>query len=175
MQFRGVPGLFDFEIGHGGGRMVDGKWEKCKGTEVTVRADHIIEEFVKGLGDGTTKPMPTTGYLWYPLTPSPLLVYNVGNGELPMPDFDGYQLDQVNKMLVIPAEMPGQSDAVNLSFLRFKGISSPEGVTFGIKTVMSPSMMDSLTVRIGKACRQLCRDYIVPTSRRLMIVTEGKE
>jgi len=156
----GKPGLFEFAIGHGG--------KGCKGTEITIKADPVIEDFVRDLGDGTVRPLQA-GYAWYPINPIPAEIYTFGNGELPAPDFDTYQMDAVNKGLVL------EGDAVNLSFLRFKGIGSPLGVTFGIKAVYSPSLMESLKTRIGKACRQLCRDYIVPVTMRLVIVNKDTE
>src|SRR5438093_4105185 len=126
MDYRGAVGMFDFTIGHGG--------RNCKGTEIRVQVDPIIEEFIKGLGDGSTKPLQLGG-LWYPLGNDKLEVYTFGNGALPAPELDGYTLDMVNKSLLIDGEqrlnenghaIPSLSpgDIVNLSFLRLKGISS---------------------------------------------------
>ena len=175
MQFRGTSGMFDFAIGHGG--------RASKGTEITIKVDPVIEEFVRGLGDGTSRLLQS-GSLWYSIDPEKTEAYAFGNGEIPAPEFDGYALDMLNKPFVVESQNQGPQqpggniyaqtpgDVVNLSFLRLKGIGSNQGVKFGMRLIYSPSAMDHIKARVGRACRQLCRDYIVPVQMRLVIVNE---
>ena len=178
MYKRGTPGMFEFTIGHGG--------RSCKGTEIHVKVDPVIEDFIKNLGDGSTKTLGGT-QLWYGIAPEKPELYMFGNGELPAPSFEGYALNAVGKPLLIesapqmlPNGMPAPSitpgDIVNLSFLRFKGISGEDGIRFGLKLPYSAGpdggMMAHIKMRIGRACSQLCRDFIVPVQMRLVIINE---
>lgn len=152
----GTP-LFTFHISHGRG----------KGTQLYVKTDPMIEEFIRGLGDGSTTAFPV-GYAFFPIEPETPQVYRVGNGELKLPEFSEFALGNWRSGFLLDDEK-----TVNLTFLQIKGVS--EGIRIGVRSVLSVTGMEELKVRLGRACRALCRDYIVPVTMKIVIVPESIE
>lgn len=145
--------LLSFKLTHGPG---------VKGTKVWVKVDPMVEQFVKSLGDGTYKELPAGLGIMGPLTEDKLEYCSWGNGEFAVPPLSGYTLDGIRHGLIM------DGDQVNLSFLRFKGIS--EGLYFGLRTLYSFSAMKDIKHKVSQAYREFCRDYIVPSSVRVIIV-----
>ena len=126
-----------------------------RGLEIWVKSVPQIEEFVKGLGDGSTDYTNAYDGEWFPIDlNNPPKVYQLSQ-PLSAP---GYNLNLVGSAL----KSGKDPKSVNLSFLRLVGIGSPEGVRFGLNGPFSPAYGRTLFAEINAAVRSFILDYIVP-------------
>jgi hypothetical protein len=135
------------------------------GLKITVQADPKVEAFMASLGDGKTHTLATYGRGWQPPTiEAQLEVYDVhGGGAIPDKE---YTISAVGSGLVV-------NDLANLSFLRFKGLGSPEGVTFVIPGPFSRAYLKPTSDQLLTAIKHFLKDYVVPTSVLLKVTSQG--
>lgn len=99
------------------------------------------------------------GKRWLPIGDEKLNVYSIGQ-ELDTPYFTFNAIGQ---------GFLARNGEVNLSFLRFKGISGPEGVKFVIVGPMGTSDARAMCGRIGPIAKQFFTDNIAPFNINLRI------
>jgi len=138
----------------------DGRPICSTGLSVSVKVHPAIEQFIKGLGNGNVKSAELYDKEWVPVRDEPgLEIYHcnpfLGNG---------FRLD-------IPgSKLEDEHGNINLSFLRIKGISLDEGVTFGVRGVYSLEKMQQLREKIARTVQGLYRDYIKTSELNVTIV-----
>ncbi|HVI40367.1 MAG TPA: hypothetical protein VM577_06880 [Anaerovoracaceae bacterium] len=138
-----------------------------KGLAFYVKADPRVEEFFAGIGNGIKDPLEAYGRDWYPLGDKGIEVYNLGNAKIPTANplqNPRYTVSNPTEGLVLP-----KTAAVNISFLRFVGVGSPDGVTFGISGPYSKDYIRDIQKVMAQEIRNLIRDYIVPVNLNLRI------
>lgn len=137
---------------------------KLKGLEIWVRVDPRVEEFVKTLGEGDegTEVLETYGKSWVSGDPNKPIKVTRLNREI---NNANYNLDSVGTSLVQSRSGP------NISFLRFVGVGTPEGVKFIITGPVSRDYIRSIRENVLVAARQLFRDYIAPVHINLRITS----
>lgn len=143
------------ESGYGG--MLDGVHLRLRrspdGLVVNISAVKEVEDFIRGLGNGELSELSQFGGLWFNPTDQPIMVYNLEQN-IKVPDFT---LANIGEPLA--NEQIGRA---NLSFLRFKGISEPGGVSVGIRGPMSRSGIRGLGPLLSRAANRLVDEYIAP-------------
>lgn len=123
------------------------------GTKIWVRVDPSIEAFVQTLNGGDATPEPLTDYGgWQAMEGETLMLHKF---IVPLQSKE-YTIGSVGTTL-LPSKVDGP---MNLSFLRFVGISKPAGVTFFIPGPCTPDFMKRIYVAVAKGIRQLVYDYI---------------
>ena len=136
------------------------------GLEVEVRAHEKVEQFMRGMGDGTTAHITLYGRDWVEVDPLyPLLIYNHD------------QLIHHNVGASFTILEPGrpllnEDEVVNLSFLRIQGISGAGGIRFGVKSVYGTPFRRQLRNRVGEEFRKLVLDHIKPVKITLIISSQ---
>lgn len=142
------------------------------GIGVHVKTSPEFEEFIRSLGDGNTQtltaactlPYGETVKKWTPVDGQPELeLYNIQleycetvmAGQRARLDMPGYPLEVDGNLGYIPN--------ANVSFLRLKGIGSPDGVKFVVMgTVISkPGFLD-LRDRVIRIIKRINSDYVSP-------------
>lgn len=156
------------------------------GLRLTIKARPEIEALMSNLAKDKKIGTDAYGDLWYNCVnpDEPLEVYAVD------PDLSGsgYTLNQVGQPLLVTPTVPrvrnaiaGLGDAVrvdgeiaNISFLKLVGISRDTGVTLGLSGAYSSDyVMNRLKPMFSKAITTFLRDYIVPTTFNLHIISKG--
>lgn len=137
---------------------------KATGLEIWTRADPRVESFMESLSeeDRTPDALEVYGKQWLPIDPEhPILVRRLMK-EIESPI---YTINAVCLPLT-SSRAPG-----NVSFLRFVGVGSAEGVRFRIVGPISRDAIRTMKDNILSASRQLFRDYIVPTYINLRVTS----
>jgi hypothetical protein len=99
------------------------------------------------------------GNKWIPVGDEKISVYYIGE----QLDTNHVTFNAVGQGLI------ARNGEMNLSFLRFKGISSPEGVKFVIVGPMGMSDARSMNGRVGAAAKQFFAEYLAPMSINLRV------
>lgn len=142
-----------------------------RGMRIDVRAHPLVEEFMQSLGGGKKielTEMPR--HLW--------------TGVDDINSLGVYRMDTALRndgisMRTFRIDTPGygiidEDDIVNLSFLRFVGVSAPEGISFiSTRDVYPVSYRRQLRTKIGNAFRDFCRDYIKQV--KITLIMTGQE
>jgi hypothetical protein len=160
---------FSIEIKRGA---IRSKSRGSVGLIVTVKAAPEVEEFIASSGDNQAIDIANYGDGWVPMGDKPLSVYHVSKGLEAIRN--PYSLAHVaNSQLIISAARRDGLDfdqIANLGVLRLAGISSPDGVTFGVTGVFSKGyakkVADLLTAQAGS----FINDYVVPIRISLSVV-----
>lgn len=138
------------------------------GILVHARMTPELEEFFKNLGSGETHPPEAyNGFgsvKWRPGAGKPLEIWAINNENAEALSMgQKFRLDTVNQPLEVDASL-GYVSNVNLSFLRMKGISSPEGIKFVVAGgVVSKSGLYDLRDKIVRHVKFLYAEFIRPT------------
>lgn len=136
-----------------------------QGLEVYIKTLPQIEAFMKGLGDGRASALNAYGRSWIPTKGgTPLEVYGLDK-TLSNP---GFTIDGICEPLK-PEKGIGK---LNLSFLRFAGIGSPQGVRFIITGPFSRTFVHTVKDDILVQISTLIKDYIVPVHLILRISSQ---
>lgn len=133
---------------------------RSNGLEIWAKADPRVEQFTSSLGDGITDDLEAYGRNWFGTNPEkPIKVYrsnkSVKSGV--------YTIEAVAGAFTI--EPP-----VNLSFLRFQGLS--EGIGFVVSTPFRTDTIKEIYRNILVASRTFIRDYISPVEVILRISSQ---
>lgn len=133
------------------------------GIKVTVKAHPAVEEHFAAQS-GELLSVTEFGREW--TSKSALQVYHVvaDPGVVTGPS-GRYQIATVGRALV-------NDEVVNLSFLRLRGISEENGVTFYLKGAYSWPYVQKLAQRIVQAGRQFYMDYLKPGDITVTISTQ---
>lgn len=147
-----------------------------EGLSLTVYATPLIEEAIRGLGNGTTQPLELYGREWrvqkaedlqealvYHLSESNNLMGVQGNGSGLL-----YRLDQPGRALI--DHHSHDYPITNLSFLRLGKISREGGVTFSIDGVHSLDGIKSMNESIKRASREFCVNFLKPVNMSTTIL-----
>lgn len=137
-----------------------------RGLEMWVKGQPEIEEFFKGLSRGRTQPMSLYGRDWFhPDDSKDIRVYDLDESRVTVGT--GYLLNKVAESLE-----DGRTNKVNLSFLRFEGISSPEGIKFIVAGPYSKDYSTTIADKLIKQSSQMIKDFIVPVHISLRITSQ---
>lgn len=158
--------VMETEIMHGGeGVLLMGIAQKKDSVILSLKAHPVVETFFREVsGDKTDQVAARGGGYWYGVEDKDLRIYKVGPG-----GFNGanYSLDNEGYQLMVDNGLGPQT--VNLSFLRLKGISGPNGVKLGVFGVMSLSSRRHLKDMVKAGVSRFVRDYLVPVTIELDI------
>lgn len=137
------------------------------GYQVSVTANIAVEEFFRGLGDGSVQLADTWSRGWLPIPKDgpPVTVYNLGQ---PIRS-DDYRIDRPGAPLILP-----ETNEVNLSFLRIPGISDGM-VTFGVRGVIAFDQLRDVKSRVQSALGQFYKSYVRPVSLSVRVSTSSEE
>ena len=138
------------------------------GLELFVRADPRIEEFMTSLSGGKKDGIDLYGKSWFPVGGKEIQVYRL---ETELPNLEETPRNYVLSHPAEDLEFP-RNDQVNLSFLRFVGIGSPEGIRFGITGPFSKEYVRKLSSTILTEVRNLVKEFIVPIHINLRISSQ---
>lgn len=135
---------------------------KSKGTELWVRTDPRVEEFIRSLAEGEEvyDSLDHYGSNWR-VVDKPISVFRL-NREI---DTQSYVLSLIGGSLV------NTRGGVNISFLRFVGVGTPEGVRFSVTGPINRDYIRTIKDNILTGSRQLFRDYIVPVHINLRVTS----
>jgi hypothetical protein len=132
-----------------------------------VKAHSSIEDFFQTLSQGEREPVTLHGRWWRPLGEDPLPpVY-----QLLTPIYGrNYALGGVGQDLTTGArnrglggdDYGGGEPAINISFLRFVGISEGEGVAFAIPTVQTMEATQGLSQQLRESIKSFYIDLLKP-------------
>ena len=135
-----------------------------KGLTVWVKTVPEVEEFIRNSSHGNKDAMEMYGRGW---VANDLQVYRL---DKPMGAVSGnYNLTKVSE----PMEGAPLGGGVNLSFLRFVGISNPLGVEFLIPEPFSQPYVTRISHQIVLECKHFVKDYIVPMEINLRISSQS--
>lgn len=131
-----------------------------KGLRVSIRADEVMEEIFKEWGGEGALQMPQHGRYWEPLDgPLPgLYPLNIliDNGRvLQTPSGRMYDLTMTGLPLM-------DDRGVHLGFLRLKGISDVNGVSFVVKGVFSREVVRDTSQAIKECVQHFFLNFIKP-------------
>jgi len=137
-----------------------------------LRAHAIVEDFFKGQSTKEDLVSAVGNGYWYKVGDPDGKIYRLA-GPRGSYTGNGYTLDYpgyfgTNEDLGLP------HNCVNLSFLRMKGISEPDGVKLGIKGVMSLSARRELRDSVKTAMGKFVRDYLIPVTLELEIRVDDR-
>ena len=152
----------------------------ASGLMIGARTVPAIEDFMRGLGDGSAVDVRAAGRLWVPLCGDTLMAYAMTTG-FPGENSHEFELTQLGKPIInnynskdgglLSLPLHAGSTA-NLSFLRLVGISEGEGVTFGVKGVYSLDFIRSMRDQVLDACRKFYVTYLKPIDFCVQISTQ---
>lgn len=141
-----------------------------KGLSITIRTTTAIEEFVRGLGDGSLLDIRTMGRFWVPSgKEDSLKVYQIAS-QMTETYNNRYRLDQPGQPLY--AFNDSGSGYANLSFLRLAGISEDSGVTFYIKGVYTMESIKSMRDHTLEAVRNFYISYLKPIDYSIQVISQ---
>lgn len=130
------------------------------GLEIAVKAEPRVEDIIKSMAAGEgTDPLEAYGTEWVSAPGSEIHVYS-------------FTKDVTSMDYTIATIGHGFFDKlgkVNLAFLRFKGISKPEGIRFCVSGPVSRQHARDIGAKIVQASRIFVRDYVVPFNIGLRI------
>lgn len=130
------------------------------GLEIVVKAEPRVEDIIKSMSIGGYDDLEAYGTEWVSVGKDPVKVTQISK-DVPSTDYTintighGFISDKFGK--------------VNLSFLRFKGISGPEGVRFCVSGPVSRQHARDIGSKVVQAARMFVRDYVVPFNIGLRI------
>lgn len=123
-----------------------------RGITVHVKAHQIVESFMSAISHGKIRQLGDLDNTWASAQPEqPLQIYNI-NYNLATQD---YQLNLAGGDLF-------QGNVLNLSFLKLKGISDEDGVTFNLTTPINRDQFKRLEGMLLNATTNFYRDFIKP-------------
>lgn len=133
------------------------------GLSITIWAVPEVEEFMRRVGNGETVAVSSIGRHWVSPTGEALYAYAMPLlSELLHTDEGApITLDRLGCPL-LENITGGKYETINLSFLRLRGISDGQGVTFGVRGVYSLGHLRKLLDRINGATRKFYVDYMRP-------------
>jgi hypothetical protein len=133
-----------------------------KGLEISIKVDPSIEGFMKTMSNGVSENLSAYGMEWITCNnEDPLRLYTLKK-DLVSPTY----------FLGAPDNFRARDNRINLGFLRFVGIGSPQGIKFIVTTPMETSYIKNLSSRFLTETRAFARDYIVPVHVILRISSQ---
>jgi hypothetical protein len=140
------------------------------GMRMHVKARPELETFMQQLSGGQKCPTNSYSEAWTSQNAKELEVYLI---DKPL-GAGNYTLEHVCGDPVVQNRVPrtgATEDKINLSFLKLVGISSDEGLTFGISGIFSADVCNRLKLELNGALRQFLTDYVVPVNINLQVVS----
>lgn len=149
--------------------------KKNVGLTINIKAHPDLEAYMANLSGGRKVLVEAVADMWESMNGKPLEVYDVGRnfpsktynmeavGLAPLPQFAEGRLKERLDLEDIP----------NLSFLKLVGISGPDGITVGITGPYSMGYLNKFKAAWQAAAVQFLRDYIVPITFNLSIVSKN--
>lgn len=133
-----------------------------KGIEIWVRTIPKVEEFIKMLAgdDEETDLLSLYTKGWFQIDKEIRVTKLVKNIDTAL-----YSVDTLGGTLT------ALRGGANISFLRFVGVGTSDGVRFGIGGPVSRDHIKSMVANTLAASRQLFRDYIAPVHINLRITS----
>ena len=140
--------------------------QKKDSVHLHLKAHPIVEDFFRELSTGKEDTVVSRGEgVWFGVENKDLKIYRLNQSGM---GGSGYSLDADGyRLTTIPDGIGGTS--ANLSFLRIKGISSPNGVVLGVFGVMSFSARRQLKEVTKTGISRFVRDYLIPVTIELDI------
>jgi hypothetical protein len=155
------------------------------GLIVTVKAEPIIEEFMKTASLGNTINISEFGVDWCSLNSEPLEIYDIAENAALHLDNSNFTIFAPNRKLLLGGDLRDEGEIdfidkrnpnsrmVNLSFLRFAGISKPDGVSFGVTGAHSKLFIQEFATKSIKAAKYLVEEYIVPINLNVRLIAHS--
>lgn len=167
---------FEIDISRG---PITGAQRNTIGLTVHVRADSAVEEFFRQQSGDRKAGLDYFGRGWVPLTKGDVIEAYICE-RLPTNQFSlgRYTVDAVSMPLLTNSRAVrgddggAQLNTVNLSFLKLAGISSPEGVKFGITGAYSLEYIGNLNRQLVAEAKQFLMDYITPVNVKLKLISK---
>jgi hypothetical protein len=160
---------------------IRGEFKNDIGLVINVKARPELEEFMKNLSDGRTieaSAYPDNNWINNNDPRLPLTLYNVdrhlGIGSYSMEAIGGPLLLQPQprpRGVPVAADQANDIERANLSILKLVGISGEDGINLGIGGIYPPELINKLKQNLLASTQQFLRDYLVPISFRLEIVS----
>lgn len=160
------------------------------GMRLTVKTAPQVEEYMKQLANNQKVPVDAVSDLWHNVGSEEPLEYYALNEQIYTP---AYMLNKIGQPLILNNRgLEGQLRAahagqilqavpnmdndpvngrINLSFLTLAGVSKPDGVTIGFGGVYSGQYIKSLQRSLMQSTEQFLRDYLVPVTINMQIVS----
>lgn len=162
------------------------------GLTLTIHAHPKIEEFMKSMGSGEEVDMRVISRVWEAVNKDKPLVFYHLNSEMIPSRIGRFTLDRPGQELEIyakykpstrpqlnedgfptaPAYSSPEVNMINLSFLRLKGISSEEGVTFRYNQVYTPDGLIKLRDRIVEGQDEFHKTFLKPITLSVQMVSQ---
>ena len=141
------------------------------GLRVTVKTTPDVEEFFRELCGGVPEAVRNYGRNWTPLGPEPLTCWSPNARPIYVPENEPFVLDKVGASLTGKDITGPYGERINLSFLRLVGVSSPEGVTFTVQTVLSKEeLVGKLSKTLQTACKNFYEGFIAPAEVSITVI-----
>ena len=144
-------------------------FRNLQGLTVNVRAHTSVEEFMRSLGSGEVIDPKVSGHrYWEPIKDTSLLCYDLNASLGPLTTASGqlYTIQRIGYPLL-------EEDRINISFLRLRGISGVEGVTFKIRGVYPKEQLERIRDCIGMAQDRFFYSFMKPAKMSVEIVTQS--
>ena len=144
------------------------------GLTFQIKAHPDLEAYMANLSGGRKVLVDAIGEMWQSMSNKSLEVYDVGRN---FPS-RAYTLEAVGLAPLpqyvenLARQLKQEDDVPNLSFLKLVGISEPNGVTVGIAGPYSLGYLNKFKQAWQTAAVQFLRDYIVPVTFNLSIVSK---
>ena len=140
--------------------------------EMQIKANPVVEELIKSFGEGSADDAAGFGREWTPIGDTKkLLVYDVSR----MPTMPhGINLSSVGTPFITRVNVPGvgHTEVINLGFLRLKGISERDGLTFGIVTPHGLSDLKDIKTKLSRSLKLFCDEFLCPIDMTCYIVSQ---
>ena len=143
-----------------------------QGYAVNVWASPLVEEFVRGLGNGTNFNLTTSNHhnnRWQSSTGGDLRCWHSEIGDRAFSNAS-FSIDHVGAALDL-SSTHGEG-YVNMAFLRLVGISNEGGVTFIVPGVHTLDALRTLKNNIATAAQRLYSEYIRPVDLTIELTTQ---
>lgn len=165
------------QVTKGGRNWFEYELRRCRGSiglALYAKVVPEVEDFFKGLAnEETTTALALYDRQWFPIDKN--VEYHVYDMHTALKSTNVYSVDRIGGPLKgYPIMDPNSgrsrmSEGINLSFLRIKGISEPNGIRLGIRMPISRSEAISIGNDIINASRQLAAEYITPFKLNLSV------
>lgn len=139
----------------------------AKGLLIRVTADEAFEDLFREASGGQAQSVNAWGRWWTSLDPNDQIAcYSLAGGFPETGEFPGgtYTVGAPGHPLIM------DGNVINLSWLRLRGLSSPEGVAFFVRGVFSTNLVrEELPQKIKSAIKQLYIDFLRPVDMSISI------
>lgn len=145
-----------------------------EGLRVSLKTVPEVEDFFRGLGNGHEEEVAIHGRYWIGTRgETPLTIYNQVVAIPPGHDKPYYRVDRPGQpLLEFGPDGSGLQGAINLSFLRLKGISTGAGVSFTVSGVYSRDLILDMKDKMERATLNFYKQFLKPLNFAVFVSTQ---